>query len=155
MASARNILLRGNERWIGPFRIRNILQHSIDYRFPRPPESRSAYVVTRRPWIHNPNPSSKPLYIGGNTGGSKRFRTRLGDLLADAFGFFGNETGHSSGGQSLHRWCRRNHVNPLNLYVAWVEHSKCHRCLEVRLHGHLKTKLNQMKPPKCEMHRNN
>jgi hypothetical protein len=40
--------------------------------------------------------------VGGNTGGAARFCTRIGDLVADMHGFFGNETGHHSGG--ITRW---------------------------------------------------
>ena len=47
-----------------------------------------------------------------------RFRTRVGDLLIDALGFYTPETGHSSGGKHLHEWCQQNHLNPLDLYIA-------------------------------------
>jgi hypothetical protein len=35
--------------------------------------------------------------------------------------------GHSSGGQSLHKWCKERGVHPLDLHVAWVEGTACHR----------------------------
>src|SRR5215208_5109357 len=104
--------------WVGPFEVGELLAHSIDDSLPRPPESGSAYVISGRAWSSEPTPDCEPLYVGGNTGRSARFRTRLGDLLADLFGFFGGGTGHHSGGITLHRWCRERGVNPMGLYVA-------------------------------------
>lgn len=138
--------------WIGPFEIQKLLDHCIDGVVPAPPESGSVYVVTQRPWKIQPNPDFGMLYVGGNTGRSARFRTRIGDLLADAFGFFGTETGHSSGGQSLHQWCRTNQINPLRLYIAWVKRCKCHRCLEIELFRELSPLLNKVAPSRCNVH---
>lgn len=146
-------VLRGKEKWIGPFRIDRLLASCHDASFRRPGVTRSCYVVTQRRWAASPSRKSFPLYVGGNTGKSKRFRTRLGDLLADAFGFFGSKaTGRHSGGQSLFRWCRRHNVNPLKLHVAWVQGVKCHRCLEVRLCQSLDPKLNRVSPARCKEH---
>ena len=138
--------------WVGPFLVQDLLAHSIDDSIPLPPESGSAYLVSRRAWSESPTDGCAPLYVGGNTGRSARFRTRLGDLLADAFGFFGRDTGHHSGGQSLHRWCRENRVNPLNLYLAWVAQCPCHRCLEVELVHELSPILNKKAPARCSVH---
>lgn len=139
-------------KWIGPFLVRDLLAHSIDDSIPLPPESGSAYLVSRKSWGGRPSGKCLPLYVGGNTGQSARFRTRLGDLLADAFGFFGGETGHHSGGQSLHRWCRDNKFNPLGLYLAWVARCSCHRCLEVDLVRDLSPVLNKKAPARCIAH---
>jgi hypothetical protein len=138
--------------WVGPFAIEDLLRHSIDESYSRPPESGSAYMVTLHSWQGRPTIECRPLYIGGNTGRSKRFRTRIGDLLADLFGFFGEETAHHSGGQSLHRYCRENNINPLELHIAWVKMAECHRCLEVDLYSRLKPLLNRRVPPKCSDH---
>jgi hypothetical protein len=73
----------------------------------------------------------------------------LGDLLADALGFFGGGTGHHSGGQSLHKWCLENAVHPTALYIAWIEGARCHRCLETRLCNALRPKLNRNAPARC------
>jgi hypothetical protein len=62
----------------------------------------SPMLVTRRGWRSRPTPKCEPLYVGGITGKSQRFRTRVGDLLADIFGFYnGKHTriGHHSGGR--------------------------------------------------------
>jgi hypothetical protein len=59
------------------------------------------YIVSRRQWSKTPTDAAEPLYVGGNTGGAARFCTRIGDLVADMHGFFGNETGHHSGGITL------------------------------------------------------
>lgn len=138
--------------WVGPFKIEQMLRQSTDESFSRPPESGSAYLVSRDSWRGSPTIECMPLYIGGTTGRSKRFRTRIGDLLADLFGFFAEETAHHSGGQSLHRYCRENNINPLKLHIAWVKMAKCHRCLEVDLYSNLKPQLNRRVPPKCVDH---
>ena len=141
-----------NENWVGPFRIKDLLSASVDGRLPRPPESESAYLVSRYAWIREPNEKCKPLYVGGTTGRSARFRTRIGDLLADLFGFFGTESSHHSGGRSLHQWCKENKVNPLQLYIAWVRKTRCHRCLEISLVNKLNPSLNKKSPARCPKH---
>lgn len=138
--------------WVGPFKVQELLAHCIDNTLPLPPDSGSAYLVSERSWRSEPTARCKPLYVGGNTGQSARFRTRLGDLLADAFGFFGDETGHSSGGRSLHAWCREHAVSPLGLYLAWVDHCTCHRCLELELFRELSPLLNKNAPARCKVH---
>ena len=140
------------DKWIGPFQVRRLLEGCFDAAVPKPPDSGSAYVVTLKRWRAGPSAKSEPLYVGGNVGRSKRFRTRVGDLLADAFGFYGSETGHHSGGKSLHKWCKKNGVNPLELYIGWVASTKCHRCLEVRLFSELQPRLNRKTPPQCVKH---
>ena len=143
-----------NSKWAGPFQIRRLLRDTHTRSFPRPPEVGSAYLVTRRGWRNSPAADSKPLYVGGITGRSLRFRTRVGDLLADMLGFFGTgrSNGHHSGGKSLHRWCRRENVNPMDLHLAWVKRTNCHRCLEVNLVSELKPLLNRKAPARCKIH---
>ena len=145
-------MLENMEKWVGPFQVRQLLDRCLDERFPKPPESNSCYLVTQNRWRRSPSARSALLYIGGNTGTSKRFRTRLGDLLADMFGFYGGESGHHSGGQSIHKWCRINSVNPSELYIAWIEGTECHRCLEGRLCRALQPELNQKTPDRCSVH---
>jgi hypothetical protein len=146
-------MLELGEQWIGPFQIRKLFESCLDgVTVPKPPDIGSAYVVTKNGWQSNPTKESIPLYVGGNTGNSARFRTRVGDLLADAFGFYTSETGHHSGGQSIHNWCLKNEVNPLDLHIAWIEGTKCHRCLEDRLYQGLKPRLNLVVPRKCKKH---
>src|SRR5258708_174393 len=98
-------VLEKSERWIGPFQILELLEKSSLPDAVWPPDHGSAYLVTRRAWQGNPMPASGALYVGGITGKSDRFRTRIGDLLADSFGFYGKTNGHSSGGTSIHGWC--------------------------------------------------
>lgn len=138
--------------WVGPFSVRDLLLHSNDSALPVPPEAGSAYLVSKRRWSGAPTAHCKPLYVGGNTGRGARFRTRIGDLIADMFGFFGSETGHHSGGQTLHRWCKKNGVNPLKLHLAWVARCDCHRCLEVDLVRDLAPLLNRKAPARCSRH---
>lgn len=139
-------------KWVGPFKVQDLLTHCIDDTLPLPPEARSVYLVSQHPWHTKPSQDCGLLYVGSNTGRSARFRTRVGDLLIDSFGFFGGETGHSSGGQSLHQWCRKNHVNPLELHLAWVQQCHCHRCLEIELVNDLSPVLNKIKPSRCSTH---
>lgn len=146
--------LRAGERWIGPFQVSTLLNSCLDRRTRRPPNAGSAYLVTRKAWRRYPTTKCEPLYVGGITGKSQRFRTRVGDLLADAFGFYNenNRIGHHSGGRHLHEWCQKNRINPLNLYVAWIKGTRCHRCLEIRLHDLLKPSENRNKPNNCKDH---
>lgn len=148
-------MLERGERWIGPFRIRNVLEGCLDRNLiPAAPNAHSAYLVSQYGWRETPSRRSRCLYVGGNTGKSERFRTRLGDLLADAFGFFNtNRIGHHSGGMSIFRWCNEKGVNPLDLHIAWIEGTKCARCLEGKLHSALAPELNRATPSSCPNHR--
>ena len=147
-------MLDPKEKWIGPFQIRDLLEASPTFTsVPSPPDFGSAYLVTRSFWQLRPALECVPLYVGGNTGNSARFKTRIGDLLADAFGFYTDTTGHSSGGQHIHKWCKENRVSPLDLHIAWVDKTKCHRCLENRLFAALRPSLlNRVTPSRCPMH---
>lgn len=137
------------ESWIGPIQIGRLLDACLDpEKVLVPPTVGSVYVITRHGWVSVPTAESEPLYVGGITGRSHRFRTRIGDTIIDAFGF----GGHSSGGQSLHEWCLREGVNPSDLHIAWVEGHECHRCLEGRLYKAIGPKLNKMAPPRCTAH---
>src|SRR5438874_851506 len=77
--------------WVGPFTVEQLLRGCIDDAFPKPPLSHSVYVVSLDSWKNIPSRDSRPLYLGSNTGTSERFRTRVGDLMADLFGFLGGE----------------------------------------------------------------
>ena len=138
--------------WHGAYLIRDYLEQSIDECLDRPPEHGGVYVITTSLWSGRPRASSGVLYVGGNTGSSARFRTRIGDLLADMLGFFGESTGHHSGGQSLCQWCRSNRVNPLDLYLGWQSAVHCGRCAEMRLYKALKPELNKNRPARCTVH---
>jgi hypothetical protein len=142
-----------SEKWVGPFQLRELMDYCINENFAKPPEAGSAYLITKDKWKTKPTAESIPLYIGGNTGKSVRFRTRVGDLVADACGFFSpGGTGHHSGGQSIYDWCKRTRTRPLDLYIAWIEGTDCHRCLEVRLYEELKPQLNRNRPSQCKVH---
>lgn len=140
--------------WVGPFKIGDLLAHTVDGSIPLPPNSRSVYLISRHGWVSRPSKSSSLLYVGGNTGESERFRTRIGDLMANLFGFFSEETRRHSGGKRLHEWCKEHQINPLTLYIAWVDGCACHRCLEVDLFQELQPLLNRATPPACLAHGN-
>ncbi len=137
--------------WTGPFSIRDLLERSFELG-PQIPEAESVYVVSRKRWQQAPTPSCDPLYVGSNTGRSARFRTRIGDLIADLLGFFGNTTGHSSGGQSLHAFCRENDLHPHELFIGWLCECSCPRCTEYALVEQLHPRLNKVRPPRCKVH---
>jgi hypothetical protein len=139
-------------KWIGPFTIDELLNNCFNDSYPRPPELDSIYVISRNMWTNNPTKDCIPLYIGSNTGKSKRFRTRIGDLIADMFGFFGEETGHHSGGQTLYKYCKESSLNPKNLFIGWLTNCKCQRCEENAIYNQLQPSLNKSRPPKCNRH---
>jgi hypothetical protein len=137
--------------WVGPFQIREIVATCTNPDRAVPPERGGIYLVSSAAWDGNPDRACGPLYVGSNTGRSARFRTRLGDLLADLFGFFGAETGHHSGGQHLYRYCVESGVHPLELYLAWAAVG-CARCDENAVFDHLEPRLNRSRPSRCDVH---
>ncbi len=138
--------------WIGPYSIDELLDSFLKPSFPIPPETNGVYLISKNTWNIQPTSDCIPLYVGSNTGKSKRFRTRIGDLIADMFAFFGDDTGHHSGGQSLHNYCKRSHTNPKNLYIGWAEKCRCVRCVENKIYDQLKPRLNKNRPTRCKEH---
>lgn len=85
-------------RWVGPVTIDTLLENGVKGLQPWPPGADGVYLVSKKGWVRRPDRVCNPLYVGSNTGKSMRFRTRIGDLVADIFGFFvEGETGHHSG----------------------------------------------------------
>jgi len=138
--------------WHGPFQVRVLLETAIDDGREIPPEDGGIYAVSIEAWQGCPSQDAKILYVGGNTGVSKRFRTRIGDLIADMCGFFGDETNHHSGGQSLWRWCHEHKVKPLDLFIGWESGIRCKRCAENEAYDSLRPLLNKKRPSKCAEH---
>jgi hypothetical protein len=93
----------------GPFQIQTYLDNAISCELvwlDRSPRERDAvYLVSEREWQAQPDETAHILYVGGNTGTSSGFATRIGDLIAELLGFYGEPTGHHSGGQILWGWC--------------------------------------------------
>ncbi len=155
-------------RWKGPYRIGKLLDGQADRLVPA---SKGVYVVTQRRWKDAPTIRARPLYVGGNTSRtSARFRTRIGDLLADLFGFYSSRTeeaklgltrrGHHSGGKKLHLWCRKEERDPRDLYIGWATPKRpkawCGRCEEDAVFLHLGGSvhmggplLNKADPSRC------
>jgi hypothetical protein len=142
-------------KWVGPYMIRDLLENSIDYKHPWPPENNGIYIVSKYKWNKRPTADCYPLYVGGTTGKSNRFSTRVGDLIADLFGFFGEETGHHSGGQTLHQYCKDKNIKPLDLYLGWAEKCSCNRCAEIHVVQDLNPQKNGAKPSRCKAHKKN
>ena len=141
-------------KWVGPIQIDALLDSGFDNDIPRPPLEPSVYIVSRSPWQGEPTPACGPLYAGGLVSPGHRFRTRIGDLVADMFGFFGDtgKKGHHSGGQSLYSYCREHQISPRTLYIGWAAHTPCHRCAEIALYELLSPELNKKRPPDCLVH---
>jgi hypothetical protein len=139
-----------DDGWVGPFKVLDLLRGCLSDDQPWPPDRLGVYVVTRKRWRGAPTPADEVLYLGSTTGRSARFCTRVGDLVADLFGFYGGSTGHSSGGQKLHEWCATHGVWPGDLYIGWfTENEMCPRCAENRIFADLSPKLNAIRPPRC------
>jgi hypothetical protein len=134
--------------WTEPIRVGHLLGKSVVV----PVTKHAIYVVSLKRWQGRPGPACMPLYVGGMTGKSKRFRTRIGDVLIDLLGFHGGKTGHSSGGRSLDRYCAQHGINRLNLWVGWAANVRCGRCAEIEEHKRLAPRLNKIKPPRCGAH---
>lgn len=140
-------------RWIGPYTIDELLNSFLIPLHLRPPESKSVYFISKNQWNGEPTNDCNPIYVGSNTGESMRFRTRIGDLIADMFGFFGAETCHHSGGKAIHKYCNVNNLNPKKLYIGWVENCDCVRCTENNLYTQFQSfLLNKKRPPRCNEH---
>jgi hypothetical protein len=130
------------------------------------PNGKSVYLVSKKNWRKKPNDEPtkecEPLYVGSITGESERFRTRIGDLIADMFGFYNNKKiGHHSGGQALHKYCIDHKLNPKKLYISWLKSCSCHRCMENKIFDQLEDRprsldkkkrrlLNQKRPNRCK-----
>ena len=138
--------------WTGPFTIGALLEKCLESDRPWPPENPGVYVVTCKSWEGEPDEKAVILYVGSITGKSNRFVTRIGDLIADLYGFFGKDTGHHSGGRSLHEWCVTKRVHPSTLFVAWKTDFPCARCAEYEVWEQLDPSENQIKPPRCKLH---
>jgi hypothetical protein len=140
-------------KWIGPLTLDKLLNQVSAAAPPMPPASDSVYLVSLKAWKGEPTGACEPLYIGGNTSTtSARFRTRLGDLVADLFGFYTDETGHHSGGRSLNLYCRKHRINPKSLFIGWVDRCECRRCAEIMLYEKFTPKLNKNRPSYCKVH---
>jgi len=142
-----------NVKWVGPYTVDELLDNCLDNAFPKNPECQSIYVVSKKSWDLRPFAEDcSPLYVGSTTGMVPRFRTRIGDLIADMFGFFQPQSGHHSGGMSLHGYCKQKNTNPKKLYIGWLENCQCVRCAEYFFWDLLSPELNVKRPPKCEEH---
>jgi hypothetical protein len=141
-------------KWVGPFSIGELLRNCLDYdNQPWPPDKKGVYVISEKSWEFKPNKACAPLYVGGNTGKSARFRMRIGDLISDLYGFYrDDDIGHHSGGISLHEYCMKRGLHPDRLYIGWANEFKCYRCAEIQVYRELKPKLNKSVPAACKFH---
>jgi hypothetical protein len=139
-------------QWCGAFRIRDYLERSTDPGQVRPPEAAGVYVVTKLPWDRHPTMDSHVLYVGGNSMDGKQFRNRIGLLIKDMLGFWGDLTGSHSGGIRLHIYCKEHRVNPLDLYFGWIAIVPCGRCAEGYFFERLQPELCKKRPGRCNVH---
>ncbi|MCB2185670.1 MAG: hypothetical protein KQJ78_04590 [Deltaproteobacteria bacterium] len=140
--------------WLGPYKIRTLLENCLLDNQEWPRETKGVYLVSQNGWRDEPKLTSVVLYVGSNTGNSDRFRTRIGDLIADMFGFYGRQTGHHSGGANLWYFCYENSINPLDLYLGWKNYVHCALCEENKLYDQFQSKhlLNKKRPSECKGH---
>lgn len=141
--------------WVGPFTIDRLLDTCLDEGEPKPPRANGVYLVSRRSWTDAPTRDSMPLYVGANSRNPQLFRKRVGDLVADVFGFFSPgipNGGHHIPVQRLHDYCKDEQLNPKQLYIGWVENCDCVRCVEGSVYEELDPLLNINHPPKCNDH---
>jgi hypothetical protein len=139
--------------WVGPFRLRDLLERCMVVDQAWPPEKNGVYVVSERAWRVVPMKEAGILYTGGNTSASPRFLVRVGELITDLLGFFTDTHGRHSGGASLWFHCRDNNLHPLDLYLGWAEGVPCPRCSECEVYRTLEPLLCRRKPAACKVHR--
>jgi hypothetical protein len=139
--------------WIGPFRLRDYLERCIDPDQEWPPEAAGVYVVSRLPWAGQPSDGCGVLYVGSNPNAPIQFRNRIGFLVKDMLGFWGDIAyGSHSGGQSIWNWCFDNKFSPLDLYLGWIIGIECGRCVENELYARFCPKLSRKAPAQCTAH---
>jgi hypothetical protein len=134
-------------RWVGPFRLREYLERSIDPKQEWPPEKPGVYVVSVDAWDSEPSALSRVLYVGANPGSPVRFRIRVGELVIAMLGL--GKGGNHPGGQSIWGWCSDKGVPPLELYLGWLVGIECAGGNEAKLFTSLRPTLNENRPPGC------
>jgi hypothetical protein len=139
-------------RWYGAFRVRDYLERSIAPDQVWPPEAAGVYVVTKLPWRGQPSSECQILYVGSNPNNSEQLRNRIGLLIKDMLGFWGDLTGSHSGGQTLWSYCERERINPLDLYFGWISVVPCSRCAEWYFFEVLQPELCRKAPAYCQEH---
>ncbi|MFZ5587086.1 MAG: hypothetical protein ACOZHQ_14295 [Thermodesulfobacteriota bacterium] len=140
--------------WVGPYSFKELLENCISEGKNWPQPSNGLYLVTKHAWHGEPTKKAEALYVGSNTGESNRFVTRIGDLVADLFGFFCEDTGHHSGGIRLYeQYCKNENIHPFTLHLGWTNGGGCPRCLENELYDKLKPSYNKKRPPYCPDHK--
>jgi hypothetical protein len=142
-------------KWIGPYKIDRLLDGMLTDHFSKPPDSDSVYLVSLKKWKKKPTANCKPIYVGSNISISPLFRKRVGDLIADMFGFFTDaRKGHHSGGQSIYKFCRERKFNPKDLFIGWLKTCRCSRCAENKIYDSLNPERNKKRPARCNRHSN-
>jgi hypothetical protein len=124
-------------RWSKPIQIKKLILECVELAGDDPtvwpPETASVYIVTHKEWHgedQQPTTANKPAYVGSNSKNPKLFRRRVGDLIADLFGFCGEKLGHHAGAMRMHRHFRQLKIPPHDLYIAWAVKLDCTKCLE-------------------------
>ncbi len=148
----RKAKVHNRARWVGPFRLRDYLERCIDPRQEWPPETAGVYLVSRDPWTKEPSAACRVLYVGSNPRVPTLFRQRIGYLVKDMLGLWGDVAGSHSGGISLWKWCFKKRVHPLDLYLGWITGIDCGRSTEADLYARLRPELNRKAPAWCAAH---
>jgi len=124
----------------------------MDDKQPWPKETPGIYVVSRLPWSARPSDQAQVLYVGGNPKNPIQLLNRIGLLIKDMLGFWGDFTGSHIGGEKLWCYCHQNKVHPLDLYLSWAPDIACSRCAENDHYDILKPLLNKNRPASCKVH---
>jgi hypothetical protein len=123
-------------QWVGPFVLRDYLGELLAMTGTVwPPVRAGVYVVTSQPWTGRPSPGHV-LY----TGGTGKLRHRIGDMIRDVLGFYGEPddgldwAGAHSGAQTLWEGCHQDGFPVGQLLIGWAATSDpCHWCTEKEL----------------------
>ncbi len=127
--------------WIGPFKLRDYIDRvgGLD---PLPPDDKPGlYVFSRKLWVGNP---IDLLYLGsGHSTENTSLLNRIAREVADTLGFHGKVAALGSGGFLLSKFCKREGIKPLDLYLGWRTVDDCPVPYEQELYDDHKNKLSR------------
>ena len=133
--------------WVGPSRLRDLLENCMAPDYPWPGEVPGIYFVSERAWHGVPIQECGPLWVGKTS----VLLRRMGELLSDMLGFFGNRTGRNPGGWKVWYHCEKQGLHPLDLFIAWTVDPVCPSCEERVVDRLLRPILNDRRPG-CQLH---
>lgn len=138
--------------WCGPYRLQDLVEKLLDMTTEVvPPMVPGVYFLSEKPWRIRPDLDSQGLYIGE----SDVLRGRLGSLMQDLMGFYGEMPSGEWVGRHV-VWQVRDDYTARNLkigeaYIGWAvtPPMPCHRCIERELIDMLPPKFPPRKYRRC------